>query len=148
VNHYLPFSSCGSPVAYCQLDSVAGFIYLKFTGRTATPTFSSRLCLFRVLMGACPYPLLRWRVLQAGCSCRLYLLKVCMGDCPSSLLWSTQGAPPSLLHVLFSSLFIQFFSLQQGTDCRGAMLVFPRGGCGATMCRLFTHLLAYFSQVG
>jgi hypothetical protein len=75
--------------------------------------------------------------------------------CSSPFLRCAQSIPPSLLHVLFSSLFIiQFFVLfcfvlwSGGRSIQGAMLVYPRGGCGSTMCHLFAHLLVCVSQAG
>jgi hypothetical protein len=125
-----PLLSGGEP---CRPATVAGFIYLKFVGPqepgAATPTFSGRLCLFKVSMGDCPSPLLLWRVLQAGYCGRLCLFKICLENCPSHLLWCALGTPPSLLHVLFSSLFIiqYFFSWGRGQTVQEAMLVYPRG---------------------
>jgi hypothetical protein len=43
---------------------------------------------------------------------------------------------------LFSFLFvIQFFLQGRAQSVQGAMLVYPKGGCGNTMCHLFVHLL-------
>jgi hypothetical protein len=86
----------------------------------------------------------------AGYCCRLCLLKVCAETLPSPFLQCTQGTPPSLLCVLFHFLFIIhfFFLWGRGQTVQGAMLVYPRGGCGDTMCRLFAHLLVCISQAG
>jgi hypothetical protein len=75
--------------------------------------------------------------------------------CHCPLLWCAQSTPPSLLCVLFSSLFIiQFFSFVLFCFAGwrslypGAMLVYPRDSCGSTTCSLFAHLLVCVSQVG
>jgi hypothetical protein len=102
-------------------------MYLKFAGKAVRPTYFSRLCLFKVGVGACPSPLLQWRVLHVYC-CRLCVFKVHAVDCTP--LQCVLGTPPPLLHVLFSTLFfIQvFFSWGRGQAVKGAMLVYPRGG--------------------
>jgi hypothetical protein len=62
--------------------------------------------------------------------------------CP--LLWWAQSTPPSLLHVPFQ--FLVYYSLvlfcfvflqARGQSVQGAILVYPRGGCGNTACHLF-----------
>jgi hypothetical protein len=65
-----------------------------------------------------------------------------------------QGAPPSLLHVLFSVAyllfrFFWFFFFLQGRvqSVQGAMLIYPRDGCGSTTCCLFTCWSASPKQV-
>jgi hypothetical protein len=69
--------------------------------------------------------------------------------CPTTLLWCSQSTPPSLLHDLFSSLFIiQFFLWRGGQSVQGAMLVYPKGGCVSITCCLFAHLLVCVSQAG
>jgi hypothetical protein len=51
--------------------------------------------------------------------------------------------------VLFNPLFIiQFFLWGGCQSVQGAMLVYPRGGCGSTTCHLFAHLLVCISQAG
>jgi hypothetical protein len=61
------------------------------------------------------------------------------------LLQCAQNTPTTLLSVLFSSLFINqffFFFLQgRGLSVQGAMLIYPRGSCGNTVCWLFACLL-------
>jgi hypothetical protein len=76
-------------------------------------------------------------------SCREQLLAL-------SPFSSVLKAPYSLLHVLFSSLFIiQFCFLQGGGQSdQDTMLVYPRGGCVSTACCLFAHLLVCISQAG
>jgi hypothetical protein len=36
----------------------------------------------------------------------------------------------------------------RGQSVQGAVLVYPRGDCGDTMCHLFAHLLVCISQAG
>jgi hypothetical protein len=58
-------------------------------------------------------------------------------------LFSAQGAPPSLLHVFFVVIAYYsgfLFSLGGGWSFQGAMLIWPRVVCGATMCCL-AHLV-------
>jgi hypothetical protein len=66
------------------------------------------------------------------------------------LFSSMLRTPYPLLHVLFSSLFIIiiFFLRGRGQSVQGAMLVYPRGNCGNTMCCLSAHLLVFISQAG
>jgi hypothetical protein len=80
-------------------------MYVKFTVRVVTPTYFSRLCLFKVHVGACP-PLFSseesctsatvagfiYKSSLGGAviptfSGRLCLFRVLVGDCPSPLLW-------------------------------------------------------------
>jgi hypothetical protein len=52
---------------------------------------------------------------------------------------------PSLLCVPFQ--FLVYYSVVvvvlqgRGRSVQGAMLAYPRGGCGSTVCLLFAHLL-------
>jgi hypothetical protein len=89
-------------------------------------------------------------LLSTSYFCRFCLLKVHAEHGPSPVLWCAQTSPPSLLHVLFSSLFSQFFFFYegQGQSVQRAILVYPRGSCGNTACHLFAHLLACISQAG
>jgi hypothetical protein len=55
------------------------------------------------------------------------------------------------LSVVCPFLFLVYYSLffeGQGLVCPGAILVYPRGGCGNTACHLFIHLLVCISQAG
>jgi hypothetical protein len=75
--HLLPAGCC------CRL------YLLQFAGKAITPTYSSRLCLFRVLSGICPSPFLQCGALPACYSCSPCLFRVCMGNFPSlTLRWS------------------------------------------------------------
>jgi hypothetical protein len=72
-----------------------------------------------------------------------YLSTFCLLNVPmeissllSLLLWCACSTPPLLLHVLFQFLFYYSFCFLQdggGQSVQGAMLVFPRGGCGSTV---------------
>jgi hypothetical protein len=54
---------------------------------------------------------------------------------------------PFLLPCLLFSFFSFFLFLQgEGWSVQGAMLVYPRGGCGNAACCLFAHLLVCMSQ--
>jgi hypothetical protein len=68
---------------------------LQFAGGWGciTPTYSSRLCLFRVLSGTCPSPFLWYGVLPACYSCSPCLFRVCVGNFASLILWQ------SMLHI-------------------------------------------------
>jgi hypothetical protein len=60
-------------------------------------------------------------------------------------------APHSLCCMfLFSSSFISvvLFFQGRGQSVQGAMVVYPRGSCGNTVCHLFPHLLVCISQAG
>jgi hypothetical protein len=130
----------------------AFFCYLKFAGGTDTPTYSGQLCLFRVHVGACPSPLLWWRVLQVGYCCGLYLFKVHWEDCPSPLLRCAEGILPSLLCVIFSSLFIiqgflfyfVLFSPRWESDCLEGYAGFILGVAVRVQCA--TYLLTCWSM--
>jgi hypothetical protein len=106
----------------------AGFVYLKFVWEPSLPLFfggeSYKPATFE---GFVNLNFMRGTALplfSGGESCTftiaVYVFKVHMGDCPS-LLWCAQGTPPSLLCVLFSSMFIIkfYFSPEQGSDCLG-----------------------------
>jgi hypothetical protein len=75
------------------------------------PTFFNRLCLFKIHEGACPSPLLWWRVLQSGYCCKLCLFKVHREDCLSPFS-GVLKAPRPLCFMSFSvlCLFFSFFS--------------------------------------
>jgi hypothetical protein len=105
-----------------------------------------RLCLLKVHVGELPLPSSLVEGLVIGYFFRPCLLKVHMGF--SSL--PLPPSPASLLHVLFSSLFViqVFFFAGCGSAWPGSMLVYPRSGCGNTMCHLFAHLLVCISQAG
>jgi hypothetical protein len=66
---------------------------LQFTEGAFTPTYCSRLCLFRVLSGTCLSPFLQCGVLPACYSCSPCLFKICVGNFPSPTLQQ------SVLHV-------------------------------------------------
>jgi hypothetical protein len=53
--------------------------------------------------------------------------------------------PLQLLICYSVFLFVEWGG---GSVCPGAMLVYPRGGCGSTSWRLFAHLLVCVSQAG
>jgi hypothetical protein len=70
-------------------------------------------------------------LLSAIYFCRLCSLKVHAESCPFPLLWCTQSTPPSVLRVLFSSLFIIQFCLVWvflwGSVCPGGYAGLPQG---------------------
>jgi hypothetical protein len=113
------------------------FVYWKFTVRSAS----------------CSSSLLWWQGLPPGYFCRLCLLKVPVEISSLLLLISPECLehPAPLLCVPFQFLvyYSVFIFLQGGgQSVQGAMLVYPRGGCGGTACRLFAHLLVCISQAG
>jgi hypothetical protein len=71
-------------------------------------------------------------------------------SCGDPLLGCAYGTLPPLCSMFFfSSLFIiLFFLWGGGQSVQGAMLVYPRGGCGSTTCHLFAHLLVCVSHAG
>jgi hypothetical protein len=69
--------------------AAAGFIYCSLLGGAITPTYSSKLCLFRVLSGTCPSPFLQCVVLPACYSCSTYLFRVHIVNFPSPTLWQS-----------------------------------------------------------
>jgi hypothetical protein len=87
----------------------------------------------------------QWKGLPAVYCCRLCSLKVHMESCPSPLL----GFSTPLCCVSFSVPYYSvFFLWGGGQSVQGALLVYPRGGCGSTTCHLFAHLLVCVSQAG
>jgi hypothetical protein len=88
------------------------------------------------------------------CLSSLCLLKVRMEI--SSVLFPLppvllEHPAPSAACSFFSCFFIiqVLFFVGQGVSLsKGAVLVYPWGGCGNTMCHLFAHLLVCVSQVG
>jgi hypothetical protein len=77
---------------------------------------------------------------------RLVYLQFCEGFALPP--FSTQGAPPSLLHVFFvviayySVFFI--FNLGGGQSVQGAMLIWPMVVCGSTTCCIAHLVLLFF----
>jgi hypothetical protein len=78
---------CSSPGTYCQPAAAAGFIYYSSQGWVITLTSSSWLCLFKVLLDACPFSFLQCMALPACCNCSSCLFTVHMGKCSSPTLW-------------------------------------------------------------
>jgi hypothetical protein len=76
------------------------------------------------LLGGCRHSCL----LQLAC-----LFTVLWGIVPPPL-FSTQGAPPSLLHVFFAVVYysVSLFSLGGGRSVQVAMLIWPKVVCGST----------------
>jgi hypothetical protein len=97
-----------------------------------------------------PLPLLWWRGLPAGYFCRLCLLKVCAGRSflflPPSLVHSKNPALSTACPFQFLVYYSVVFGRSWGQSVQGAMLVYPRSGCGSTTCCLFAHLLVCVSQ--
>jgi hypothetical protein len=78
------------------------------------------------------------------------LFTVHTGACPSPFLWSSRRptlfAMCAFQFLVYYSFLIFWGSL--GQSVQGTMLVYPRGGCGSTMCCLFAHMLVCISQAG
>jgi hypothetical protein len=75
-----------------------------------TLTQPRRLCLFRVLLEACPFCFLQYTVLPACCNCSPLLFRVCVGRCPSPTVRSS-GCPTLFAKCLFF-FFSCFFIIQ------------------------------------
>jgi hypothetical protein len=77
------------------------------------------------------------------------LQAACLRDFPS-LLFGSQGAPPSLLHVFLLLLrIIRFFPWVGVSLSRGAILIWPRLVCGSTTCCLAHFVVCVFpSRLG
>jgi hypothetical protein len=102
----------------------------QFISHLLSAGYFYRLCLLKVHMESCPFPLLQGSDLLDSYFSRLSLLKVHAesSSLPLPLLWCTQSTPPSLLHVLFSSLFIiQFFFVGHGSVCPGGYAGLSQG---------------------
>jgi hypothetical protein len=84
-------------------------------------------------------------LLPAAYFCRLCLLKVCMESSslplPSSLVYSMHPALSAAVPCLLFSFFCG-----AGQSVQGAMLVYPKGGCGSSVCCLCAHLLVCVCQ--
>jgi hypothetical protein len=92
---------------------------------------------------------------QPICLSRFCLLKVHMEISsfppPPSPVRSVHPAPSAVCSFSVSCLlfrFFFFFFAGLGQSVQGAMLVYPRGSCGNTVCCLFAHLLVCISQAG
>jgi hypothetical protein len=59
---------------------------------------------------------------------------------------STLSAACPFLFLIYYSVL--FFLRGGGQSVQGAILVYPRGGCGNTVCCLFAHLLVCIAQAG
>jgi hypothetical protein len=113
----------------CHLLSatVASLLHSKFSEGDHQTHLFQQACLFRAHVGKCPSPTLQWSVphvsygckpspLQALCEgatkstffSRLIYLQFMWG-CTSPPFSGAQGAPPSLLCLLFSCLLFSFF---------------------------------------
>jgi hypothetical protein len=99
------------------------------------------------LLEALPSPSSLGGAAKPSFSSRLVYLQFAWGCAPPPFS-SVQGIPPSLLHVFFQLLIIQFVVVVVGwgQSVQGAMLIYLRGSCGSTVCCLFTHLLVCISQ--
>jgi hypothetical protein len=129
-----PISGSSSSLAYCQPSNFPGFVYWKFTWSSA-PFLSSPLFSTAEACQPSTFPsFVYWKSARKS------------AICPSPLLQCTQSTLPSLLCVLFSSLFIiQGFFVW--FFCR-AVVILSRGLCWfipgvGTLCA--TYLLTCWS---
>jgi hypothetical protein len=60
---------------------------LQISGMSFILTYLHRLCLFRVLLDACPFCFLQYTALPACCNCSPFSFRVLMGRCPSPTIW-------------------------------------------------------------
>jgi hypothetical protein len=128
------FSDCFSILQCCLTLDVAHWLRRWALWTAICPISGSSLSSVTVSPFAFPV-FVYWKFMQRS------------APCPSPFLQCTQSTPPPLLHVLFNSLFIiHFFGGGGGQSAQGAMLVYPRGSCGNTMCCLFAHLLVCVAQ--
>jgi hypothetical protein len=119
-----------------QPVAIAVLVYLQFTWGSAPPPLSGRVCLMSVTVGSFPLSKHAGR----GYATLAFSGRLATQERASPPYSRAQGAPPSLLHVLFfSCLFIiqVFFLLGGGQSVQGAMLIFLKGGCERTACCLF-----------
>jgi hypothetical protein len=128
-----PFSGGGACLP-ATIAGFAGFVSWMFPRRSAS----------------CSSSLLGWRDVSASYYCNLCLLKI-------PVVFSSLPLPPSpvrwepcpLCCSLFQFLiYYSVFLGGRGQSVQGTMLVYPKGGCGSTVCRLFAHLLVCVSQAG
>jgi hypothetical protein len=144
-----PFpSTLGEVVLY--LPSLAGLFVYRSHGKCSFPRSSGTL--LKTLLQAFPLQGCWAGATTSAFSGWLVYLQF-HGGLPLPP-FSAQGAPPSLLHVLFFLLlfiiqfvFFSLFSLGGGQSVQGAMLIWPRVVCGSTACCL-AHLLICISQAG
>jgi hypothetical protein len=67
--------------------------------------------------------------------------------CPSP--FSSAFRAPCPLCCMFLMCYSGFiFWWVRDQSVQGAVLVYPKGGCGSTTCHLFAHLLVYVYQAG
>jgi hypothetical protein len=87
-----------------------------------------------------------------GLACRLLLqalfTKILHGklSLPPSPVCSEYPTSSAAYHFQFLFYYSGFFLWRGGQSDQGAMLVYPRGGCGSTVCHLFAHPLVCVSQ--
>jgi hypothetical protein len=119
-------------------------VYLQFTWEVGLPPFPVEFSYHHF------YKLSRsW--LQGMCCHHCLLQPACCEGFPLPT-FSTQGTPPSLLHVFFVVIAyysVSLFPLDGGWSVQGAMLIWPRVVCGSTTCSL-AHLvvLVFPSNLG
>jgi hypothetical protein len=144
---WAPASPLFSSVESYQLAKAAVLVYLEFVWGTSLPPLSGGACHTSATVSNLAHPKLGGRGHQT------HLQQACLFTVHADARLSfsrAQGALPSLLHVFFNSLFIIqfFFFVGWRSVSPGSYLVYPRRGCGDTMCRLFAHLLVCISQAG
>jgi hypothetical protein len=83
---------------------------LQISGLNFTLTYPCRLCLFRVLLGTCPFCFLQYTALPACCNCSLFLFRVHLGKCPSPTLHSS-GLPALFATCLFFFQLLVYYSV-------------------------------------
>jgi hypothetical protein len=134
-----------APPLFSSMESFQPATVLEFVKGTSFQHPPVECSTHQPLLETLLTPSLLVGVTKPAFSCWLVYL-VCVDACPS--FSRPQGALPSLLCVFFNSLFIiqVFFSLWgRGQSVQGSILVYPRSGCGDTMCCLFAHLLVCVS---
>jgi hypothetical protein len=147
-------------VAYPSPSSLGGsikpilsskLVYLHFIWENSLPPLSCGACRPSATVASLPLSRLSGGDCHTHFSSWLVYFQFTWGSAPPPSS-GVQGALPFLLRVFFQLFITQFFGLFF-LQClcqfvQGAILIYPRSGCGDTACHLFAHLLVCISQAG
>jgi hypothetical protein len=151
---WMPAPSLFSSVKSYQAVTAAGLVYLEFVSSTVHLPFSCRVSHMSGTVASLPHSKLAGGPPNPPSPAGLFIYSS-QGKCSSPFLWHS-GCPVLFATCPFWLFIIQYFLFWFVFFCgagvslcsHGAVLVYPRGGCGSTTCSLFTHLLICISQAG
>jgi hypothetical protein len=99
------------------------YVYLKLwlTCLLLSVICCCRLCLFRVLLDACPFCFLQYTALPSFCNCSLFFIYSLHGECLFPTLWSSGCPTPFAMCLFFFFQLLVYYSVWY-------FLYFPWGG--------------------